>query len=561
MEASRTHHGSPVEQLLERSRPQRVRRFSARERRVEGASVAGLVLAAAAIAIAFDGTHTPALWHVAGLLVLAAALSRVHVHVGGGSGVPTQLALVPMLFILPPAAVPVAVVGGLWLGTLPDVLTGRAPRERLLSAVADGWHAVAPALVFAVAGAPAADPGAWSALVLAFAAQALGDTCSGVLREWLGRGIAPSLQLRVMAQVYGLDAALTPVAFAVLLTPLGTAGWVLLVPLAVLFGALMADRRARIDEEAARADELTAERARLQAVMRRVGSALASNLDEDAMLEAVRDTAAEALASEIAFAGVPGGDGPELVEQVAALARHGSGTGILGTGDWHGMASRLGRSGAEQVLAVVRRGRPFTPQDLELLHHLAAHAAVSLENARLHARVRRQATTDELTGLANHRTLQRVLAEQLSGGERFAPRLSLLLLDIDDFKAVNDSWGHQQGDRVLRAVGEVLASRCRAIDRPARYGGEELAVVLPRTDAAGAARMAEDLRAAVEALEVPQPGGPPVRVTVSVGTATSPECGTTPSALVAAADAALYGAKRSGKNRVVAGAGEGVAVA
>jgi diguanylate cyclase (GGDEF)-like protein len=327
----------------------------------------------------------------------------------------------------------------------------------------------------------------------------------------------------------------------------------------VVLAGLVLDRRLRIEEETARSADLRRERARLQAVLRRVGSALAAGLDGEAMLAAVRETAREALAANAAFAGEPSSqagpitsDAVDVLAQAATMAGTGTGTAVVETGDWHALACRMGRSGSREVLGVARRDRPFAPEEIEILHHLAAHAAVSLENARLHARVREQASVDELTGLANHRTLQRVLHEQLSGGERFSPRLSLVLLDIDDFKRVNDTYGHLEGDRVLRAVADAIRSRCRTVDQPARYGGEELAVALPRTDAAGALRMAEDLRQAVEDLRIEVPGGDVLQITVSAGVATAPDSGTTPSELVAAADRALYAAKRAGKNRTVA---------
>ena len=125
------------------------------------------------------------------------------------------------------------------------------------------------------------------------------------------------------------------------------------------------------------------------------------------------------------------------------------------------------------------------------------------------------------------------------------------MLDIDDFKKVNDSHGHLQGDQVLREVARVLLDTSREIDEPARYGGEEMAVALPQTDLDGAFEFAERLRRRIEALEVPVIGGEgSVRVTASVGAAALPQSATSDKdALVAAADSALYRAKRLGKNR------------
>src|SRR3954447_23160211 len=156
---------SPVERLLERLRPHRSRRLSGREVRMEITSGLLLALASLAIAVGFDGTHSPTLLDVSLLIMLTASLSRVKLYVGGGFGMPTQLALLPMLYLLPPVAVPIAMAAGLCLGTLADVLAGRCHPDRMLSSIGDAWHAVGPALVFAIAGAPDPAPHHWLLLV------------------------------------------------------------------------------------------------------------------------------------------------------------------------------------------------------------------------------------------------------------------------------------------------------------------------------------------------------------------------------------------------------------
>jgi diguanylate cyclase (GGDEF)-like protein len=144
-----------------------------------------------------------------------------------------------------------------------------------------------------------------------------------------------------------------------------------------------------------------------------------------------------------------------------------------------------------------------------------------------------------------------VIAAEAAAARRFDQPLGLVMLDIDDFKRVNDTYGHQQGDVVLRSVAEILQDCSREVDEPARYGGEELAVALQQTDLAGAEAIAERVRTAVAALELARldGGAGMLRVTVSCGVAASAEGD--PVALVAAADAALYAAKRSGKNRTM----------
>ena len=119
---------------------------------------------------------------------------------------------------------------------------------------------------------------------------------------------------------------------------------------------------------------------------------------------------------------------------------------------------------------------------------------MSIENVDLHETVERQAVTDELTGLSNRRRFQEAMAAEVERSRRFGQPVGLVLLDLDDFKRVNDTYGHQQGDLVLREVARVLRETSREIDEPARYGGEELAVVLPGTDLEGAFNLAERVR-------------------------------------------------------------------
>lgn len=159
---------------------------------------------------------------------------------------------------------------------------------------------------------------------------------------------------------------------------------------------------------------------------------------------------------------------------------------------------------------------------------------------------------DAITGVANRRSFDDELATESRRLPRTRSHLSLLLADIDGFKAYNDALGHQAGDDCLRVVATVIADGVRrAGDTVARYGGEEFAVLLPDTDAPGAAIVAERIRAAIEESNIPHPGVPAARVTISIGVATAggkelPD----PTALVKAADRALYEAKRSGRNRV-----------
>jgi diguanylate cyclase (GGDEF)-like protein len=176
----------------------------------------------------------------------------------------------------------------------------------------------------------------------------------------------------------------------------------------------------------------------------------------------------------------------------------------------------------------------------------AANARLQKENTELRA----LALVDPLTHLYNRRGLETEMEKALSIGQRKRTPVALLLIDLDGMKYVNDRYGHPEGDRVLRAVGEVLSRSVRTSDSAARLGGDEFAVVMPATDRAGAQVVAERIRAAIADLGLSG-------ITASVGLATFTGASAEPgvdkmTSLVGAADAALYQAKRTGKNRVVA---------
>jgi diguanylate cyclase (GGDEF)-like protein len=160
-----------------------------------------------------------------------------------------------------------------------------------------------------------------------------------------------------------------------------------------------------------------------------------------------------------------------------------------------------------------------------------------------------QAVTDPLTGLANRRSFDEELALEWRRAERVGSGLALIFADIDDFKRVNDTYGHQKGDEVLRKVGEVLGAAVRQVDLAARYGGEEFAVIVPETDLGDALKLAERLRSSVMQAETELSDGTRLRVMSSFGVAIKGELGRAED-LIAAADEALYDAKRAGKNRV-----------
>jgi diguanylate cyclase (GGDEF)-like protein len=200
-----------------------------------------------------------------------------------------------------------------------------------------------------------------------------------------------------------------------------------------------------------------------------------------------------------------------------------------------------------------RRPGAFSADEVGFLDSLAHHASLALENARLYEEVQMLSLTDATTALFNRRAFDLRLRDELERATRYQLPLALLMIDVDHFKLYNDTHGHPAGDKVLRALGDVLAgSELRATDTAFRFGGEEFAVILPHTDAAAALNSAERVRAAVEQAAFPEGTDQPLgRVTISIGIATFPAQAGDARDLVSRADLALYEAKRLGRNRVV----------
>jgi diguanylate cyclase (GGDEF)-like protein len=336
------------------------------------------------------------------------------------------------------------------------------------------------------------------------------------------------------------------------------------------FAALGKEFNSMARQLEARLEELQRERARLQEAIRRVGESFAAGLDRVGLLEIVVQTAVDGIGAsagratmrreaderlrEVARAGDPAAFERALHAAEAAVID----AGLVAEIQLAGASALAAPLGATEegdrvigIVSVARGDRPFTAGERELFSYLTNQASVSVENVDLHETVQRQAVTDELTGLFNHRRFQEVMTAEVERARRYGHELGLIMLDIDNFKQINDTYGHLQGDEVLREVAHVLRQSSREIDEPARYGGEEMAVALPQTDLEGAYQFAERVRRRIEALALPLPDGDGVlRVTASFGAASLTAAGgVDKDALVAAADAALYQAKRAGKNR------------
>ena len=266
-----------------------------------------------------------------------------------------------------------------------------------------------------------------------------------------------------------------------------------------------------------------------------VGDTLAATHRPEALLPVILTAAIEAT-------GAAGGrilEGDRIVSSHGEVAR-----------DDSSFVADLGSAGTGHVrLVLFPPLGGFPPEAREVAGWFAEQATIALENASLHDLVQRQAVTDEMTGLANRRGFMAALARETSRTERLGTPLVLILADIDDFKQVNDRYGHHVGDLVLARFGRVLRSAVRDVDVPVRLGGEEFGVLLADTALAGGVELAERLRAAAAASVVRGPDYE-VRVTASFGVAQFMP-GTSPEQLLVDADACLYRAKAEGKNRVV----------
>jgi diguanylate cyclase (GGDEF)-like protein len=229
-----------------------------------------------------------------------------------------------------------------------------------------------------------------------------------------------------------------------------------------------------------------------------------------------------------------------------AVASHGSAHGIR---SWLGIPLFM-YGGCEGVIAVQStHARAFRADHQRLLESLALQIAAALQNAHLYE----LAMVDGLTGLFMRRYFDARIEEEIERSKRYGTAFSVVMMDVDDFKSLNDTHGHLIGDRVLRGIANVVKSQMRGVDTAARYGGEEIAVILPRTEMVNAYNVGERIRGAIAELRITTDGDPAqsLRVTASFGIAAYPESKATDGEdLVRRADRALYRAKKTGKNRV-----------
>ncbi len=285
------------------------------------------------------------------------------------------------------------------------------------------------------------------------------------------------------------------------------------------------------DQLESRLAELEGERRRLRDAFERFGEALSATHDVDVLRQVVVETALESTGAFAARLRAEGGDAfagdADAVGEVIELP-------LTIGGSTQGTLDLIGTFGDEERRTAAS---------------LASHAAIALENARLHRMVERQALVDGLTGIANRRGCEDSLSHEIARAGRLGTPLTIVVSDLDDFKAVNDVHGHVVGDDVLREFAAVLRGTLRESDVAGRWGGEEFVLLLPGTEAEGGVQLAERVRTALAERSFLGREGAVLHVTCSFGVAQlGPGMGER--TLFAVADRALYEAKRRGKNRV-----------
>jgi two-component system cell cycle response regulator len=349
-------------------------------------------------------------------------------------------------------------------------------------------------------------------------------------------------------------------------------------------GALAAAFNTMTEELRRYVGALQASRDELQAGVARIGETLSGTHDLDRILTVVLDTAMAHTRARAGAVLLVGPDRSELElavsqgleERVAPVGlRLPLGAGVLGRVARSGdpVRGRLGEGDLQPgphepagscllavplkssstvigVLSLYDRedGEGFDENDLATLRAFTSQATVAVENVVLHEEARRLSITDGLTGLWNYRYFTMTVAKEIERAARFGRPLTLMLLDLDHFKLVNDVYGHQRGDAILVELATRLRTQVRDVDTLARYGGEEFVVVLPETDEEGAAQAAERIRSAVRRQPFGEPGEAPLEISLSLGVAVFPLHGESSTELLRRADQALYVAKEAGRD-------------
>lgn len=525
---------------LERKRQARADR---RELITESAVAAGFIVASAVAYLALDGSGAGVglcLW----LAVICAVTVRVEFDVGEGCTRPIQLVLAAMLVLLPPGAVPLVVAGGHVLAQGPKVLRGRIAPRRLLMAVADSWFCLGPALVVAATGLPASVPAGVAIVLGAVAAQfALDFVISGV-RVRIGAGFELRSLVRPFAWVWLVDLLLVPAGLFVAIVgrdaPIAVAG---VLPLVALLAVFARERTGRIENAVALHRIAQEGQDRLQSIVQNASDLIAI-VRADGTMGTVTGSVEDVFGPDWETA-----QGTRLVHYV------------------HPEDSAR----VDAFLAHVRDKAPGESQESEWRlryadgswRHVSAVATNLLDDPKvgglvvtardvdarkaLEEQLRHRAFHDPLTGLANRALFYDRIEHALTREPRSDGHVAVLYLDLDDFKPVNDRFGHAAGDQMLVAVAERLRACLRSADTVARVGGDEFGVLLegvpgPNEPVQAAERV---VAAFAEPFTI---DGQALTLSVSVGITLS-EAEDGAEDLIKHADLALYAAKRSGKQR------------
>ena len=527
---------SAAERLLEESWQGRARRASRRELVAESAAGALFLAAAGGLAVTSGALAATAIGVAALMVGLYALVARIEFPVGAGHVVPTQLVLVPMLVVLPPGVVPLAVASGLVASTAVDVAMRRASARRIVSAVPDGWHALGPAVVLVAAGSPRIGFDALLLLAAALAAGCAVDLISSLARMQLTAAM-PGLRALagVMVQVWSVDACLAPLGFlAASATEHGLAAVLFVLPLAVLLWLLARDRFQRIEQANARLRLVEHERGRLQSAVRRLGDAFAAKLELDGLFEILLHGSIEALDADAGRLELT-----DLPSSAGAIA--------IATPGWQDSATIVlslpvgvagGAHAPAGVLQLARAARPFEADEVALVRELVAKAEHAAAEILAHEALREQARTDALTGLGNRRQLTSDLGATL---ERATPDNAavLLLFDLDGFKGYNDTFGHLAGDQLLARLGHKLAAAAAPGGRAYRLGGDEFCALIDLSDVEDLDRLIEHTRSALTET------GEHFAVGASLGTVVLPHEADSPDHAIQLADQRMYAAKHS----------------
>jgi diguanylate cyclase (GGDEF)-like protein len=544
----------PVERLLEESWEARSRSAGVRELVVESAAALLFLACAIPLAIPALATHSLDPLLVVVLVGMYALASRmIKFPIGAGYVVPSYLVLVPMLLLLPPGLAPLLTALGLIVGTVGQVLAGRAEPKRVVFAIPDAWHALGPALVLTYLGPPQGGIAEVGLYLVAFAAGCVIDLISATVRESAILGVGSRVQMRVIGLVWLIDACVAPLGLVVAHAARNKPAEVLLLlPLNGVLLLLSRDRNSRIEQAQRRLDLVARERTRLQTAVRRLGEALAAKLDMEALTDIVLRGSIEALDADGGRLTLGGAIAPRVIESGGTehVERALRAAGRSAESDE--CSCQLERDGvwalalpfafdtdaghARGALAVAREDRRFREDEEAVMHGLVERARQAAADIVAHHLLREQALTDALTKLGNRRKLAADLDERMPVATASNP-LVLIIFDLDGFKSYNDTFGHLAGDAVLARLGSKLAAAIASHGTAYRLGGDEFCVLL----AAESAEIQSVVAAAAGALEE---RGENFEVGASYGAVLIPHEATTLDYALQLADERMYARKK-----------------